>query len=104
MNRYEERLMDAPSMFGNICPFCGKPTQNRHHIVYRSHGGTDGPVIDVCGMGNADGCHGELHAHRLHLDWSDELGGWAYKRTEEPTKDVWIATSPEGWRKLVSYG
>lgn len=103
MNLYEENLMDAPSIFNEVCPFCGRPSQNRHHIVPRSHGGTDGPTVDVCGLGNTSGCHGELHAHKLHLDWSEEKDWWVYKRTE-PKKDVWLKTSPDGWKEVPKWG
>lgn len=96
MNLLQKALMDAPSITTPICPFCGKPSTNRHHIVPRSQGGHDGPTIDVCGMGNASGCHGLLHAHKLHLRYRD---GWEYLETQEPVK-YQTALSMDGWRSL----
>lgn len=96
MNLLEKALMEAPSISTPYCPFCGKPTTNRHHIVPRSHGGTNGATIDVCGMGNASGCHGKLHSHRLHLRYAD---GWEYLETDEPTK-YQTALNMEGWKPL----
>lgn len=97
MNLLQEALMDAPSIEAIYCPFCGKPATNRHHIVPRSQGGHDGPTVTVCGMGNASGCHGKLHAHRLHLRWQGNR--WEYLETDEPTK-YQNALMMEGWKKL----
>ena len=99
MNLYQQRLMDKPSIKGDRCAFCGRMARNRHHIVYRSQGGQDGPTVPVCGFGNAEGCHGELHMHRLHIDYDDSRG-WVAKRTETSKKDVWIATDPQGWVEI----
>ena len=96
MYEYEKPLMDKPSIELPWCPFCGKPATNRHHIVYRSHGGKDGPTVTVCGFGNASGCHGKLHSHRLHMRYTDR---WEYLETKEPTKEQ-IAQQMEGWRPL----
>lgn len=71
MNELQRALFGAPSFHAERCPFCGRPATNRHHIVPRSQGGTDGATIDVCGAGNASGCHGKLHAHTLHLRYCD---------------------------------
>lgn len=97
MNLLQEALMQAPSIEAYCCPFCGKPATNRHHIVPRSQGGHDGPTVTVCGMGNASGCHGKLHDHRLHLRWQGNR--WEYLETKEPTK-YQNALSMEGWKKL----
>ena len=96
MNLLEKALMDKPSIEQQYCPFCGRPATNRHHIVARSQGGTDGPTVTVCGMGNASGCHGLFHSHRLHLRYTDR---WEYLRTKEPTK-YQTALNMEGWRPL----
>lgn len=87
MNRHQRAMMALPSIElrrdgAIVCPFCGRPATNRHHIVPRSQGGHDGPTVAVCGLGNASGCHGMLHAHRLHLR-PDGNGWWE-----------WIATEP----------
>lgn len=76
-------MLSAPKIETFLCPFCGKPATNRHHIIPRSQGGTDGPTVTVCGMGNASGCHGLLHSRKLHLRFN---GRWEFLRTEEPTK------------------
>lgn len=56
MNRYQEAMMALPSIESAVCPFCGRPASNRHHIVPRGQGGKDGPTVTVCGFGNAAGC------------------------------------------------
>lgn len=96
MNLLDEALMGKPSIESIWCPFCGKPSTNRHHIVYRSRGGKDGPTITVCGFGNASGCHGKLHSHLLHLRYTDR---WEYLETKEPTK-YQTALEMDGWREL----
>ena len=47
-------------------------------------------------MGNASGCHGKLHSHKLHLRYTD---GWEYLETDEPTK-YQTALNMEGWKPL----
>ena len=96
MNLYYLALMDKPSIEYPWCAFCGKPATNRHHIVFRSQGGTDGPTVTVCGFGNASGCHGKLHNHLLHLRFTDR---WEYLETDEPTKYE-KALSMEGWKPV----
>lgn len=90
----DEELLDKPSIESDWCVFCGRPRTEYHHIVYRSHGGTDGPVVAVCGAGNASGCHGMLHSGRLHLDWRD--GGWRYLKTDQPVSHE-QARQMKGW-------
>lgn len=89
-------MLYAPSIDLPYCPFCGKPAQNRHHVIPRSHGGTKGATITVCGFGNASGCHGKLHSHLLHVRYTDR---WEYLETEKPTK-YQKALEMEGWREL----
>lgn len=96
MNLLQARLMDAPSIETALCPFCGRPSTNRHHIVPRSQGGHDGPTVTVCGMGNASGCHGRLHDHTLHLRYE---GRWEFLETEQPTK-YQDALAMDGWGPL----
>ena len=85
MNKYQERLMDKPSIdTAPSCARCGIYVGDRierHHIVPRSQGGKDGPTVTVCGWGNTSGCHGMLHQHRLHLDWNEPLQCWEYCTT-----------------------
>ena len=96
MNLIQQALMSAPSIVTPVCPFCGRQAQNRHHIVPRSQGGRNGPTVDVCGMGNASGCHGKLHHHTLHVRYQD---GWQYLETKQPTK-YQDALAMDGWRTL----
>lgn len=57
------------------CAICGAPATNKHHIVPRSAGKlfdeygheVKKPTIRLCGGGNASGCHGLAHHHRLHF-------------------------------------
>lgn len=96
MNLFESALMDKPSIEYPWCAFCGRPATQRHHIVYRSHGGTDGPTVTVCGLGNASGRHGKLHSHILHLRYTDR---WEYLETPEPVKED-RALFMDGWKPL----
>lgn len=96
MSTYNDYLMGKPSVEGDTCPFCGRKATNRHHIVRRSQGGTDGPTVPVCGSGNLNGCHGLFHSERLHMRWND---GWEWLYTSEPTKELG-ALLMEGWQRL----
>lgn len=96
MDRLQADLMGRPSIETELCPFCGRPAQNRHHIVFRSQGGEHGPTVTVCGLGNTSGCHGMLHSRMLHLRWRD---GWEWLRTERPTK-YQEALEMDGWKRL----
>lgn len=96
MNLLDKALMNAPSINSMWCPFCGRIATQKHHIVPRSRGGKDGPTVNVCGLGNASGCHGKLHQHRLHLRYTDEL---EFLETEEPTK-YQDALEMDGWQRL----
>ena len=96
MNELQKPLFAAPSIESESCPFCGKPATNRHHIVPRSQGGSKGATVTVCGMGNASGCHGLIHAHRLHLRFIE--GRWEYLRTEPMKYEK--ALEMEGWLPL----
>ncbi len=97
VNERDKRLMRGPSIESEWCPFCGRPSTNRHHIVPRSRGGKDGPTVTVCGLGNASGCHGLLHQHRIHLDYDG--GSWFWLLTDEPCKDE-KADLMSGWEEL----
>lgn len=97
MDEQMRALMGAPSVEREACPFCGRRAEQRHHVVPRSLGGSRGPTVTVCGLGNASGCHGLLHSHRLHLRWR---GCWEWLRTEGPTKYC-DALLMDGWRRLL---
>lgn len=101
MNERQTRLMRGKSIESALCPFCGRPSTNRHHIVPRSAGGKNGPTVCVCGMGNASGCHRLLELHYLHMDWDEADGCWKYLRTDEPMKDE-RADMLDGWRPVRS--
>lgn len=96
VNQYQQEMMGRPSIKRDTCVFCGLPKQSDHHIVPRSQGGTAGPTVSVCGVGNESGCHGMLHMHRLHLRWND---GWECLYTPEPTKYD-KALAMDGWRGI----
>lgn len=98
MNEYQKAMMSLPSIESAICPFCGKPAAERHHIVPRSQGGTKGPTITVCGFGNTSGCHGLLHSHHLHLK-PDGKGWWQWIRTPKSTKYD-TALKMSGWKPV----
>ena len=122
LNEYDRVNMTGHSVeyLTPHCAICGAVSPlNAHHVVFRSHGGTDGPTISLCGNGNTSGCHGLAHHNRLFfrfvpvpLDSSEfnrkELPGhtiayggghWEYLITDEPTK-VDDAMSSDGWRRL----
>ena len=85
MSTYDAALMLAPSLTPGWCIVCGKPYPTEHHPVKRSHGGTDGPVLHLCGSGTT-GCHGKAESRRLHFRYSPALEMWSYLETREPTK------------------
>lgn len=100
MNELEKHMMDAPSLKRPWCVVCGKPATNLHHVVPRSHGGSKGPVLSLCGMGNASGCHGRAHEHTLSFRYRE---GWEVLETDRPTK-YQAALEMEGWRKVDTAG
>lgn len=95
MNMYDIELMSATTIRGDRCIVCGRPASENHHLVYRSHGGKDGPTVPLCGFGNTSGCHGAVHANRLHFRYMN--GQLEYLLTDEPVK-VDAARSMSGWR------
>ena len=46
------------------CCLCGRPIEHYHHIVPKSHGGSDRPdnIAGLCGQ-----CHSEVHVHEAEL-------------------------------------
>lgn len=99
MNLHQQALMGKPSVIREFCAICGMPAQSKHHIVPRSQGGADGPVISLCGYGNESGCHGQFHAHKLHLRWNDQVGWWECLYTARPKKYE-QALHMDGWKRL----
>lgn len=63
---------------GGVCEACGvKRAEQIHHRLYKSRGGFGNPAngLHVCGLGNADGCHGIAHtAIGEQLGWSIRSG------------------------------
>lgn len=72
------RAVEARS--GGVCEGCGRRrATDKHHRLYRSRLGehTVENLLDLCGPGNADGCHGFAHSGRVGEDrgWSIRSGG-----------------------------
>ncbi|NTU88449.1 MAG: hypothetical protein HGA54_00865 [Actinobacteria bacterium] len=95
MNNYQSALMDKPSITLSYCAICGVPANNDHHVVPRSQGGADGPVITLCG-GGCSGHHGMAHEHTLHFRY---ITCWQYLKTDKPVKYE-VALEMEGWQVL----
>jgi len=99
--------MKGPSIdSGRRCAICGRTSGplERHHIVFRSQGGENGPTITLCGHGNGlqDSSgrffhHGLAHTHRLHLWWDGRE--WSYLETDEPMK-LERALKLDGWKPI----
>lgn len=123
LNEYDRANMAGYSVSYDPprCAVCGNVSPlNAHHVVFRSHGGTDGPTITLCGNGNTSGCHGLAHHNRLFFRWvpvpvdAAEIsrtvlsgraiahggGHWEYLITDEPTKIDKAMSTNEGWRRL----
>lgn len=122
MSRYNAHNMQGPDCLPGWCAICGRPYPERHHVVPRSLGGHDGPLIHLCGRGNAlrdaDGRllhHGAVETHRMWLWWCDGTdadiapdvskknacgqGFWAYVLADEPVDEMTALALP-GWRAI----
>ncbi|MBQ9621224.1 MAG: hypothetical protein IJR41_04735 [Atopobiaceae bacterium] len=82
---------------GAMCALCGRPASNAHHIVPKGMGGGSAtlylpydshgiilrsPLMAVCGMGNASGCHKALHDGRIKVRWvwdEERFAEWWWK-------------------------
>lgn len=116
-------LMLAPSITLDHCAICGKPANNKHHMVrrgagelYRSGRKLKKPTITLCGSGTT-GCHGLAHQNKLNFRWvSPDLkklklntkpladiafcgGHIEYILLDEPT-DYLTALGMDGWKRL----
>ena len=93
MAAFYETMLDKPSIVSNKCAVCGKYATNQHHVVQKGMGGVSAeveksiPKITLCGSGTT-GCHGDVHAGRLHIMWCDGLGGWVYHRTPRAVNHI----------------
>lgn len=101
----DRETMRAPSVEGDCCAVCGRYPAERHHVVFRSQGGGDGPTIPLCGHGNTSGCHGKAHGRLLHFRWvadvtdDDGLGHWEYLEADAPIRPS-DALRSDGWMEL----
>lgn len=95
MNLYDQALMHAPSMTPGYCVVCGATDTTMHHVVPRSRGGKNGPVLELCGSGTT-GCHGKAEDKRLHFRYE---GRWEARETRMATKQD-AALAMDGWRML----
>jgi hypothetical protein len=84
-------LMAGESYRPGWCICCGDHPVQGHHIVRRSQGGTNGPVIDLCIKH-----HNAVHAYRLHFHFED---GWKYLETSVPTKYE-TTLDMSGWKRI----
>lgn len=106
---WRDDIYAAPSVRRDWCVVCGRPATNMHHVIPndRKHS----PALSLCGMGNASGCHGAAHAHRLHFRvvevklWSgDTVKRWEYLWTGEPVKEDAAHEIRDGWRCIHEQG
>lgn len=120
MSRYSAHNMRGLDWLPGYCSICGRPRPERHHVVARSLGGHDGPLIHLCGCGNAlydaDGIllhHGAAEMHRLWFWWCDggdgdlapsvpvwAHGTWAYLLADDST-DWMRALAMPGWHVIL---
>lgn len=106
-------MMGKPSVKAPFCVACGTGRDlDQHHVVPRSAGRAyddagrelSKPTLTLCGPGNAGGCHGLAHSHRLHFRWAESVvfagsGRWEMLVTEEPC-DYLTALSTGGWAPI----
>ena len=71
-------LMGMPHILTDTCFICGRQTTNKHHLTEKGLGNKfltlhghklESALISVCGSGNASGCHGKFHAHKIKVRW-----------------------------------
>ncbi len=122
MSRYNAHNMRGLDCLPGWCVVCGRPHPERHHVVPRSLGGRDGPLIHLCGCGNAlyDADlnllhHGAVETHRMWFWWCDgtdmdmapdaagkAIAGWrlwAYLLLDEPVNEM-EALGTLGWKLI----
>lgn len=102
---WRDEMYTAPSVRREWCVVCGRPAQNDHHVIPGARHATrehpESPTLSLCGMGNASGCHGAAHAHRLHFRFTDR---WEYMWTDEPLKEDAAHEIVKGWRCIHEQG
>lgn len=107
LDLYDREMLDKPNVPSPCCAVCMRPYDNGHHVIFKGHGGVPRslekriPVINLCGNGNASGCHGEAHHRRLFFRWRN---GWEYLRVNRAMKvDEAMAMPDERWRILPGW-
>lgn len=111
---YQRNIFNAPSVRREWCVVCGRPAQNDHHVIpghrHKTKNYPESPTLSLCGMGNASGCHGLAHSHKLHFRAVPVeillFGGmrktvleWEYLITDEPVKEQ-DAQELDGWKVI----
>jgi hypothetical protein len=79
-----------------ICEGCGvQPATEKHHRLYRSRGGHDttANLLDLCGHGNYEGCHGLAHTA------IGEQLGWSVIRGKDPALVPVYRKSDRTWTR-----
>ncbi len=82
MNEYEKQNMRGVSVSNaqGLCVVCLRaPATDRHHVVFRSAGGGDGPMLSLCRE-----CHERAHQRRLHFRWVDGKWQWGRNPGDNP--------------------
>lgn len=91
----------------HLCQLCGRPlewVQNaQHHRRWKGMGGSAvleraSVLISVCGQGNKDLCHGEIHGNPEH---AHDIG-WILWATDDPETTPILTF--QGWRLLDDEG
>lgn len=88
-----------------IVGVCQGRATNFQHRKARIHGGDWSPSngIDVCGSGNASGCHGYIHQHPM----ASIEKGWTVPSWADPSKtpvEVWMWGSMQAFAYLDDQG
>lgn len=91
---------------GDECQMCGRFLYQRrsvHHRLPKGMGGSallESPanLLTLCGLGNADGCHGKAHSNP---QWARNHG-WIVARSLEPA-DIPVDMY-DGWHYLANDG
>ena len=116
LNHMDEHNMKGKSFTPGFCAVCGKNQFESHHVVSRSHGGTDGPILHLCGCGEnllgSELHHGMAHSNRLFFWWCDGTDRnlapgvpddaqmqWAFLLCEKPMNQL-EALRTDGWQML----
>ena len=81
MNELQRQwLAGKPDLIRPWCVVCGHRATNHHHVIPKAMGGTrhesEIPLLSLCGMGNASGCHGLAHSGQLHFRWTGRWQFW----------------------------